>query len=111
MPRILAEGFPELERPRPRLDVGQAADAALGLGDDLVGHDEHVAGLERLSLPGECAGDQLGQVVARPDLGQALHCDRGYGPGHGAFATQDRARISWFSIPRVWAAPPWVLSS
>src|SRR5690606_18849782 len=51
------------------LPVGRLDDPALRLGDDLRGDDEDVA-VGQVRLGGR---DQLGQVVARADLGQARH--------------------------------------
>ena len=57
------------------LDVGQRAHAALGLRDDLVRDDEHVAGAERrVERRGR---EQRGEVVAGADLRQARQrCER-----------------------------------
>jgi hypothetical protein len=54
------------ERPRtlPGLDFDHSPDAALGLGHHLVGHHEDVASGEVLGRGG---GDQLREVVPRPD--------------------------------------------
>src|ERR1019366_6836850 len=65
--RVLGVGRGQLARALAGLDLVEAADTALGLGDGLVGDDDDVAGAER-----GCGGwDQGGEGVARPDLGQA----------------------------------------
>ena len=96
MSRVLAVIRGQLDRARARLDVRQGPDAALGLGDDLVGDHDHVLAGDRLRC--RC-GDQGREVVSRSHLRQALNGDRG-----------DRAhamlRASWLSMPRVCAAPP-----
>ena len=46
---------------------------ALGLRDDLLGHDEHVAVEQRaVRRPGAGGGDELAELVARADLADAL---------------------------------------
>ena len=81
-------------RARARSDTVTAssgAQGALGLGDDLVGEHEHVAGLVG------AAAQQRGEVVARAHLGQAGKRPR----LHAAHCRSRRA-----SSPRVCAAPP-----
>ena len=55
--RLVGERVVGIDRDQP----------ALGLGDDLLGHHHHVAG----GQVGAELGDQGGQLVAGPDLGQA----------------------------------------
>jgi hypothetical protein len=57
----------ELDGQLGRLDAGERDDASLGFRDDLLGEHEHVAVLE---LDGR--RDERGEVVALPDLRQAL---------------------------------------
>ncbi len=70
---------PELEGERLRAgrrrDLGEADEAPLGLGDDLLAHHEDVAGLERCLLPARRLVNEAGEVVASPDLGQSLDAD------------------------------------
>ena len=78
--RIAVPALGEGDRLRARRDRAQVDDRALGLGDDLLGHDEHVAaGRCQLRFVGhrESPGrrDEAGQVVARPDLGQRRQRD------------------------------------
>ena len=66
-------------RERGRLDRAKVDQTALGLADDLVRHDEHVAGRRS---PATASRDHTVQVVAGTDLGEALdakHLD----PLHG----------------------------
>src|SRR5205814_6668435 len=63
--RVLAGG--EVVRAWRGLDCVEADDAALGLRDDLVRHDEHVAVLEPARSLGSLA-QQDGEVVALGDL-------------------------------------------
>ncbi len=98
-------------RARPRaavprasgLDVGEPADAALGLRHDLVGDDDHVVAAQA-SGPAAAA---ISAARSSPacDLRDPLERDR------GQHAAQLRLRSSWLSIPRVCAAPPWVAAS
>ena len=67
-PRVLVLG--ELPCALGGLDLGQPDDTALRLGDDLLCQDDDVAILEL-----DVRGDELRQVVARSDLGQALDRD------------------------------------
>ena len=71
--RVAIPALGEGDRLRSRLDVGQVDDGALGLGDDLLGHDQDVGLGER-----RCAGravdgvsDERGQVRTRGDLRDA----------------------------------------
>ena len=74
-------------------DVVEADDAALGLGDDLLGDEEDVAGFER-GLLGEQRGvDQFGEVVALDDLGDATDGEYAVlgGRGHQSIPTMRTA--------------------
>src|SRR3954447_25172793 len=90
--RVLAPLGGELPRAVARLDAGEVHDRALGLRDDLVRDDEHVAGPE-VAGPGE----QRREVVARLDLRQARQRPR---------LEAAHRRPNRDSSPRVWAAPP-----
>jgi hypothetical protein len=61
--RVLAVTGGELDGPLAGLHAGEVDDAALGLGDRLVGDDEHVAFAD-------VGGQQGGEVLAAPDLGE-----------------------------------------
>ena len=74
-----------------RRDVGERDHAALGLGDDLVRHDEHV-GRQQLDA---ARRQQRGEVVPRPHLGQAgerLERDHAAGAAESRRASSSRVR-------------------
>ena len=79
MARVLAVLGGERARALAGLDVGERAHAALGLGDDLVGDDEHVGRAERRRAARR-RGEQRGEVVAGADLGQARAAARARSP-------------------------------
>ena len=91
MPRVLVQLMRQLLGTGARFDRGQSSRPALGLGHCLVGHNQHVSGPEILGFCGCC--DELGQVIAGTDLGQAVE---GHGRQH-----QSLPRASRRSIPRV----------
>jgi hypothetical protein len=64
-PRILVSR--KLARTLRRLELVQRDDAPLGLGDGLLRDHEHVTGLQL-----HPSRDQLREIVARPDLREAL---------------------------------------
>src|SRR5215211_8129948 len=75
---------------RGRLDLAKVDQTALGLADDLVRHDEHVAGTQ---IPRYRARDHTVQVVTGADLGKDLdtkHLEPLH--GHAAPASLRRAR-------------------
>ena len=84
-----------------RLDLGEPADPALGLGDDLVGDHEHVAVGELVPAASRARGDQLprgrrpGRISGSPSSATARD-----------HSTWLRSQLA--SMPRVCAAPPWV---
>ncbi len=90
----------QLARALARLDLGEPAHAALGLGHDLVGHHEHVAGGQ---VGGRRGRQQRGQVVARRKLGQAREGAEGERLGQAGTGgvRGARQRSSWRSAPRV----------
>src|SRR3954471_7272245 len=90
----LVEPLREHLRARRRSYVGERDDRALGLRDDLVGHDENVGRLELLARRG---GEQRREIVAGPYLRETLERPR-------LEAAHRRPRR--ISSPRVWAAPP-----
>jgi hypothetical protein len=67
--RVMVGG--ELARMLGRLDLVERDDATFRLGDDLLGDDEDVSGLEP-ACPRSCVAEQCGQVVALPHLGDPL---------------------------------------
>src|SRR5205085_2934446 len=66
VPRVAVRAG-ELARTLRRLDVVELDDAALGLRDDLLREDDHVAVFE-----GVRSSNELGDIRAGADLGQAL---------------------------------------
>jgi hypothetical protein len=66
---ILAVVARQLVGPRAGLDVHQPPDAAFGLRDDLVGEHQYVA---VTGDPADRAGQERGEVVARPNLRQSF---------------------------------------
>src|SRR5574341_1092449 len=60
--------------------VGEVDDAALGLGDDLLGDDEHVVVLEGQAGGGGGVADDAGEVIAFLDERDALQCAEGHVP-------------------------------
>src|SRR5215212_1689624 len=81
-------------RERGRLDRAKVDQAALGLTDDLVRHDEHVA---RAQVPGYRTRDHTVQVVAGTDLRETLDTQHLDLPHEGA--TPDCLR--WARSPAV----------
>ncbi len=62
-------------------------ESALGLGDDLLGDDDHVTVEEALGLGGGGPGDDAGEVVSGVDLGDCGHRPDGQRrPGHDSTA-------------------------
>ena len=75
LPGIAVEALGEVHGLGTRHDGPQVDDATLGLGDDLLRHDQHVAlcRRQRRVLLGESppgGDDHAAEVVARLDLGQ-----------------------------------------
>ena len=68
MARVLAVLGGEREGALARLDVGERAQAALGLRDDLVGDDEHVARAERRVEPRPAATSSAARSSPGADL-------------------------------------------
>ena len=88
-------------------DLREPPRAALGLGDELVGHDEHVGVLGRAGRHG--GGDELGDVVAGAELGQAVQRHSGDGRAHRAGVRLGCARAAAASrgcVPRRRACRP-----
>ena len=54
-----------------RTDVVEPDHPTLGLGDDLLGDEQNIAGFERRLLRGQGVVDQFGQIVTVDDLGNA----------------------------------------
>ena len=79
----------QLAGARARLDLGQVADTALGLGHHLVGDGEHVA-VARGVLPGGGGRQQGGEVVAGAHLRESG--DRRGGQRHRSALRSARAR-------------------
>src|SRR6185312_12801819 len=69
---VLAELVGEVVRQRRRLDLAQVDQPPLGLGDDLVGHDQDVAIAQAEAARVDRGPDQGGQVGARLDLRDAV---------------------------------------
>src|SRR5581483_11352610 len=74
-PRVFAELAAELDGARRRLDIGEADDPPLGLGDYLVRDDENVAARERDVLARACLGDQRADRVPAARLIDAFNAD------------------------------------
>ena len=68
--------------------------AAFGFGDDLLGDDEHIAAFERGVLGAQGGVDQLGEIVALGDFGDAAD-------GEDAVFGRRRAHSS---MPTTWTA-------
>ena len=113
--RVAVPALGERDRLGARLDGRQVDDRALGLRDDLLGHDEHVVGTERPGAGSAASAESPGQegreVVARSDLGDPVERDdldpvrrlsrhgpgracRAPRPGSGPRAGRDRARAA-----------------
>ena len=67
---------------RGRLDRAKIDQTAFGLADDLVRHDEDVAGAQ---VAGYCVRDHTVQIVAGTDFGEALDAEH-LQPLHGRAA-------------------------
>ncbi len=75
LPRVLSRLLGHLERALSWLHVGEAHEAALGLRDDLLGHDEDIAIDEFVAGRLERGEHKTHEVVARTHFGDPVDRD------------------------------------
>ena len=86
---VLAGDLGQLARPRRWLKARQIKVPALSLGDNFLGHDQHVVSPRRQLLSLDGGDQQCGKIGARLDVGNAIQCRNG---------KLDRAGHLWFSL-------------
>ena len=69
--RVFVPGFGPLDGELAGLHIVEGDHAAFGLGDDFLGDDEHIAAFERGVLGAQGGVDQLSEIVALSDFGDA----------------------------------------